>query len=215
MRQCRSSWAHLMSESAVVIGAGGHAKVVLVTLEAAGVEVTGVFDDDPGLWGREILGCFVKGPVKEAAAACRFGVLAIGSNRERARLANEIPLEWLTAVHPAARIDSSVELGPGTVVFAGATLQPGTVVGAHAIVNTGALVDHDCRVGSYPHVAPRVALSGGVSLGAGVLMGVGSCAIPGVSVGDWAVVGAGAAVVTDIESDATAVGVPAKVVRGS
>ena len=204
-----------MSESAAVIGAGGHAKVVLVTLEALGVKVVGLFDDDPDLWGREIQGIKIVGPAKEAVQSGAAGILAIGTNRVRHQLAREIPIEWLTAVHPAAQIDGSVELGAGTVVFAGATVQPGTVIGAHSIVNTGAVIDHDCRVGPYAHVAPGASLSGGVSLGTGVLMGVGSCAVPGVSVGDWAVVGAGAAVISDIESNVTAVGVPAKVVRGN
>ena len=204
-----------MSESIVVIGAGGHAKVVLATLEVLGLKVAGVFDDDVSLWGREIQGVEVEGPVKRAAQKGQAGILAIGSNRERQRLVDELSLEWLTAVHPSAQIHNSVELGPGTVVFAGATIQPGTVIGAHAIVNTGAVIDHDCRVRSYAHVAPGASISGGVSLGEGVLMGIGSCAIPGVSVGDWAIVGAGAAVVADVEANVTAVGVPAKVVRGA
>lgn len=203
-----------MSESVVVVGAGGHAKVVLATLEALGMEVAAILDDDPGLWGKQILGHEIRGPIKEAQVHGKSGVLAIGSNRERQRLADELSLEWISAVHPSAQVHKTVEVGPGSVIFAGAIVQPETIIGEHAIVNTGARVDHDCRVGSFAHLAPGVSLAGSVSIGQGVLMGIGSCAIPGVAIGDWSIVGAGAAVTSDLESEVTAAGVPAKAVNG-
>ena len=203
-----------MSDAIVVIGAGGHAKVVLATLQALGIEVAGVFDDEQILEGRVISGSVVRGPTREAGKYASVGVLAIGSNEDRARLASELSLEWATVVHPAARIDASVVVGPGSVIFAGATIQPGTVLGEHVIVNTGAVIDHDCNVRSFSHIGPGVSIAGGVSVGEGALMGVGSCAIPGVSVGDRATVGAGAAVVSDLQPGVTAVGVPARVVGG-
>lgn len=202
-----------MSEAVVVIGAGGHAKVVLATLEAQGSEIAGIFDDDPDLWGTQLQGIRIKGPVKEAHKYGRAGVLAIGSNRERKRLADELSFQWITAIHPSAILHPSVQFGQGTVVFAGSTIQPDTVIGDHVIVNTGAKIDHDCRIRSFAHVAPGVSIAGAVTLGQGVLMGIGSSVIPKVGVGDWTVVGAGAAVVGDLAAGITVVGVPARVTK--
>jgi len=200
----------MSAEPVVVIGAGGHGKVVVSTLLAAGISVPCLLDDDRGKWGSEILGVPVRGPVADAAQYGDFWILGIGGNKERKRIAEALNLDWATVIHPHAWVHPSVGLGAGSVVFAGAMIQPDTVIGRHAIVNTGALIDHDCEISDYAHVAPGVKLSGGVRLGEGVFLGIGSCAIPGVQVGEWTTVGAGAAVVSDLPSEVIAVGVPAR-----
>src|ERR1044072_1062785 len=135
-----------MSDKAVaVIGAGGHAKVVISTLQAAGYIVTDVFDDDPAKQGTSVLNVPVRGRLSEMAQADRrAAVIAVGSNRIRETLASEIEMEWLTVVHPQSYVHASVRLGEGSVVFAGAIIQPDTVTGAHAIINTKATIDDDC-----------------------------------------------------------------------
>ena len=201
----------MSADPVVVIGAGGHGKVVVSTLIAAGVDVPCVLDDDRQKWGLEILGVPVRGPVADATKNGDAGILGIGQNPERRRIAEMLKLEWTTVVHPTAFIHPSVHLGEGSVVFAGAIIQPGTVIGRHAIVNTGALIDHDCEIGDFAHVAPGVQLAGEVALGDGVFFGIGACAIPGIKVGGWTTVGAGAVVIDDLPSGVTAVGVPARV----
>lgn len=194
-----------------VLGAGGHGKVVIATLQAARHEVVALYDDDPDRRGREVLGVPVRGTLDEARPADADGfVLAVGTNRDRRRLAAELDLPWFSAVHPAASVHSSVRLGAGTVVFAGAVLQPDSEIGRHGIVNTGASVDHDCRLGNFVHVAPGARLAGRVALGDGALAGIGSSLAPEVRVGAWATVGAGAAVVRDVPGGVTVVGVPAR-----
>ncbi|MFN3597238.1 MAG: acetyltransferase [Rubricoccaceae bacterium] len=199
--------------SVLVIGGGGHARVVIATLHACGLDVSGILDDRPDAAGAHVLGRPVLGPVEPARVAGRRAVLAIGSNTVRRALAARLaPAEWVTAVHPHALVHPSASLGTGAVVFAGAVVQPEASVGAHAIVNTGASLDHDTRLGDFAHVAPGVRLAGGVTVGEGALLGIGACAIPGVTIGAWSTVGAGAAVVRDIPPGATAVGVPARLV---
>jgi sugar O-acyltransferase (sialic acid O-acetyltransferase NeuD family) len=196
---------------AAVLGAGGHGKVVIATLQAAGWRVAAAYDDAEERWGGELLGVPIRGPLDAAAASEVDGaVVAVGDNRARRHLAERFDLPWIAVVHPAAVVHPSVELGAGTVVFAGATIQPDTWIGRHSIVNTGASVDHDCRLGDFVHVAPGARLGGGVVVGEGALMGIGSCVVPGVTVGPWATVGAGAAVVRDVAAGATVVGVPAR-----
>ncbi len=199
-------------ERAVVLGAGGHAKVVVATLQACGFDVAAVFDDDPSRTGASVLGIRIAGGTERAGEIDgALAVIAVGNNAARGELARRHPsLRWLTAAHPRAFVHPSVRLGPGTVVFAGAVIQPDTTIGAHVIVNTGARIDHDCVVGDLVHVAPGVSIAGGVSVGEGTLVGIGSCVIPGVSIGPWTTIGAGAAVVGDTPGRRTLVGVPAR-----
>ena len=195
-----------------LVGAGGHAKVVLSTVLEAGLSVDGLFDDDPQKQGVDILGVPVIGTVSDAKRkGPARGVLAIGDNRTRYRLAQELlGWEWLTVVHPKAYVHPSVRLGPGTVVFAGTIVQPEVRIGAHVIVNTGATVDHDCLVGDFVHIAPGAHLAGNVMISEGALIGMGAVVLPGIKVGAWAVVGAGAVVVEDVPPRVTVVGVPAR-----
>ena len=198
----------------VVVGAGGHAKVVIATIEAAGGAVALVLDDDPSLVGTTILGHVVEGPVvSERVPPGAMVVLGVGSNRARQALARRLSVHFSKVVHPSAVVHESVEIGVGTVVFAGAVVQPGARIGDHVIVNTAASVDHDCVLGDFAHVAPGVRLAGDVRLGDGAFMGIGSSAIPGSRVGPWAAVGAGAVVLGEIPAGSTATGIPARVRR--
>jgi sugar O-acyltransferase (sialic acid O-acetyltransferase NeuD family) len=199
-------------ERVVVIGAGGHGKVIVSTLLEADIEVTRILDDDAAKHGSRILGIPVH-PLAEAAGAGELAILGIGTNDDRKRLAESMGFDWATVVHPQAWVHAGVRLGAGSVVFAGAVIQPGTTIGKHVIINTGALIDHDCEVGDYAHVAPGAQLAGGVRLGEGAFLGIGCCAVPGVRIGDWATVGAGAVVTNDVAAGDTVVGVPAKPLR--
>jgi sugar O-acyltransferase (sialic acid O-acetyltransferase NeuD family) len=193
-----------------VVGAGGHAKVVIATLVAAGFRVRAAYDDTPEKWGRRLLGVPIQ-PREQMPRHLGSVVLAIGRNDARQRLAQELACEWITLVHPRAWVDPGVTLGPGTVVFAGAVIQPGASVGDHVIVNTAATIDHDCEIGSFAHLGPGCHLAGHVVVGEGALLGAGACARPRVRIGRWSTIGAGAAVVGDIPDERTAIGVPARV----
>lgn len=193
----------------VLVGAGGHGKVVLATLRACSLEVDYAVDDDPQKQGSEWLGLSVVAP--EGRLDGRSAILGIGNNEQRARFSRRFErTTWVSIVHPRAFVDPSASIGPGTVVFAGAVVQAGARIGRHVIVNTGATVDHDCVIGDHVHVCPGVHLAGGVSVGEGALLGIGAVAKPAVRIGAWATVGAGAAVVRDVDARSKAVGVPAR-----
>lgn len=200
-----------------VFGAGGHAKVVVGTLLELGMRVEGLFDDQSDKWGEEVLGVKILGPIKDGAKLNgSAGIIAIGDNITRSRLAHTLKgLRWVTAVHPRASVHRSVQLGPGTVVLAGAVIQPDVRIGAHCIINTGATIDHDCRLGDFVHIAPGVHLGGNISVGSGSLLGIGSVVIPGIRIGEWATVGAGGVVTEDVPSHCTVAGIPAKIINQS
>lgn len=211
----RSSVLVPVGSEVFVLGAGGHAKVVVSALLKADAKITGIYDDDPAKQGTDVLRVAVLGAVSELHdAKGGICVIGVGDNLTRRQIAARFSsLEWLTVIHPSAYVHESASVGPGTVVFAGAVIQPGACIGRHCIINTGATVDHDCVIGDFCHVAPGCNLGGAVALAEGVFMGIGSVAIQNASVGAWTTVGAGAAVVTDLPDHVVAVGVPARVRR--
>jgi sugar O-acyltransferase (sialic acid O-acetyltransferase NeuD family) len=193
-----------------IIGGGGHARVVISTLRAAGVEAAAVFDDDPGRRGTRVLGVEVVGPVASVADhPSEFGIVAVGDNRVRKAIVGRVGLRWVTAVHPRALVDPSARVGAGAVVFAGAVVQPGAVIGEHAVVNTGVIIEHDCTIGDFAQAASGTCLAGAVRVGEGAMLGVGTLAVPGVRVGAWSTLGAGSVVVRDLPDGVVAFGVPA------
>jgi sugar O-acyltransferase (sialic acid O-acetyltransferase NeuD family) len=203
-----------VKERVHVIGAGGHAKVVIATLRASGVDDLVAWDDDPRKIGTSVLGIKVLGRIEECPAGVS-AVVAIGENDVRRRVVSRLDLRYVSAVHPSAVVHDSVVLGAGSVIFAGVIVQPETWIGKHVILNTGANIDHDCRIGDFAHAGPGAHLAGAVTLSEGAFLGTGASAIPGVRIGAWAVVGAGGVVVHPLEPGVTAVGCPARpIARG-
>lgn len=194
-----------------VIGAGGHAKVVIATIRALGRNVAAVWDDDPKRIGTELAGVAVEGSTASIPDGST-AVIAVGSNSSRRAIVRRLQgLRFSSFVHPTAVVHESVVVGEGSVIFAGAIVQPGSCLGEHVIVNTAATIDHDCRVEDYVHVCPGSHLAGHVHLGEGVLMGIGSSATPNSEVGPWSVVGAGAVVIGSVPAGVTVVGCPARI----
>lgn len=194
-----------------VIGAGGHAKVVIATARALGWSELSVYDDNPACWGQRVLDIEVRGPLREIAGRGAPAILAIGANAARAKLSRELDCNWQSLIHPHALVDASCTVQAGTLVCAGVVIQPQAQLGRHVIVNTSASVDHDCRVGDFVHIAPGSRLTGEVTLAEGVFVGAGSTLIPGVRIGEWTRVGAGAVCIHDLPAGCTAMGVPARV----
>lgn len=193
-----------------VAGAGGHAKVVVATLRAAGFDVRFAWDDDATRVGGAILGVPIKGCIDEIPRDVSL-VVAVGLNSGRKAVVERLQgRNFVSVIHPTATIDPSVVFGPGSVVFAGAVIQAEAQLGAHVIVNTGASIDHDCILEDFVHAAPGVHLAGNVLLREGAFLGIGACAVPGVEVGVWATVGAGGVIVRSIPARVTAVGCPAR-----
>jgi len=198
----------------VIVGAGGHAKVVLDALLACGTQRERILvtDDAPELRGREILGFPIQVPVALPEFAAVSFHVAIGDGVQRERLSHALTAAGaiqLSVVHPAATIAASAVLRAGAFIAARAIVGPAATIGPGAIVNHAAVVDHDCTIGAYAHVAPNVTLGGAVRVGTRALIGAGATVLPGKSIGDDAVVGAGAVVVRDIPVGMVCVGVPA------
>ncbi|MCA8961667.1 MAG: acetyltransferase [Planctomycetes bacterium] len=203
-----------MMRPLLIYGSGGHAKVIwdIATLQPD-VEVEQVVDDAPTRRGRSFRGTIIEGPEQIDAARTPFGVVAIGNNAVRERLAARLSqrgVALLSLAHPRSVVARDVVLGEGTVVMAGAILNPSCRVGPLAIINTGATVDHDASIGTSVHIAPGVHVAGDVTIGDRVLVGIGAVVLPGVHIGADATIGAGAVLRHDVPAGATVVGNPAR-----
>lgn len=199
-----------------LIGAGGHAKVVLSTLKALNLGVAGLFDDDNSKRGSLIFDIPVIGPITGSEIGIKDGdfVIAIGDNRIRKEVyENCRDKEFISIIHPNSFIDPTVKIGKGTVVFAGAIVQCNSSIGNQVILNTGCTIDHDCWIDDYCHIAPGVNVAGGVQIGEGVFIGIGSSVIPNVKIGKWSQIGAGSVVVNDIPPNVLAYGNPARIIK--
>ncbi len=209
-----------MSErSIVILGAGGHAKVLLEVFRVLGRSVAGVttleaeekgdlFYGVPVLGTDEVLDDFTPEQIELAN-----GVGFIGEPGHRLRAferGKRAGFSFVTLMHPSAVVASDVELGEGAQIMAGAVIQPGTRVGIDSIVNTRAALDHDCCIGAHVHVAPGATLCGGVAVGDLTLVGAGATLIQGIRVGQNCVVGAGALVLRDVPDGIFVAGVPAR-----
>lgn len=208
----------------LILGAGGHAQVaadILFRMRDAGEEVLpiGFLDDDESLHGKTFLGLEVLGSISKVNEFQHNALFpAIGDNGQRSRVFAQLSAKdetFVSAIHPRAVLAPDVKPEPGCLICAGCVVNTGSAIMADSILNTGCTIDHHNKIGPHAHIAPGVNLGGEVEVAQGAFMGIGSCAAPRVRIGAWSVVGAGAAVVSDVPGNETWAGVPARKIKGA
>lgn len=208
-----------MNYPVIILGAGGHAKVLIDALRLRSVEVLGLTDADPGKKGQLLLGVSVIGsdeeiakyPAETVRLVNGLGSVGVGPNRGRLfeRFKSD-GYQFANVIHPSAIIAPDVILSEGVQIMAGAIVQTGSRIGNNVIINTRAAVDHDCHVGDHAHISPGVTFSGGVLVGENTHVGTGATVIQNIRIGCNCLVAAGAVVVRDVPDGAKVVGVPAR-----
>jgi acetyltransferase EpsM len=199
----------------VIIGAGGHAKVIIDILKANGEHIAGFYDDHPQATLEDLP---LLGMIKDITndhPEYRY-IIAIGNNEIRRKIAAQMRnngCEFGTAIHPSAIIGSEVIIGEGTVIMPNCVINHSSSVGTHTIINTAATVDHDCTIKDFVHISPGSHLAGNVTVGEGTHIGIGSSIIQSITIGTGSIIGAGAAVVNNTPDYTVAVGCPAKVIK--
>lgn len=199
----------------VIIGAGGHGKVVSDIAEKNGYEEIVFLDDDRNL--KECTGFPVVGKSNEIERykSWEFFV-AIGDANIRHQIQNKIAMQHFclaTLIHPQAIVNKRASIGKGTVVMAGAVINPDVVIGRGCIVNTGASIDHDCVLKDYVHLAVGAHLTGNIHISEKTWVGAGAIICNNAKICQGCMIGAGAVVIKDIHKSGTYVGVPARCIK--
>ena len=196
-----------MNNEFVVIGAGGHAKVIIELIEESGDIIKEIVDNNPEL--TEWMGYSI---IQMQQSDCPI-IIAIGNNRIRKRIAMESKNNFGKAIHTKSNISKRCFIADGTVVMAGVSINSEVAIGKHCIINTNASVDHECLIADFVHIGPNATLGGNVTVGEGTHIGLGSSVIQGISIGKWVVIGAGTVIIEDVPDFAVVVGVPGKVIK--
>lgn len=213
----------MIDKPVLIIGGGGHAKVLVDCLFLNEAEITGFTDLDSlkkeslAAYGIKFLGnddqIFEYEPAQVLLVNGLGGVGKLSIRGSIYSSFKEKGYTFTQVIHPAATIASQVIIEEGAQVMAGAVIQPGSFIGANSIINTGAMIDHECHIGRNVHIAPGAVLSGAVLVGDNTFIGAGSTVMQCVQIGKKVIVGAASIVNSNIPDYAKAYGVPAKVVK--
>lgn len=210
-------------EKVVILGASGHAGVIIdAILEAGGYDIVGLLDDVHDV-GENILGFPVIGGIDDIQMIAESEkditcAIAIGDNYGRKTVEEKVLslcscLAFLTVIHPQASVSESAKIGEGSVILAGAVIGVGAILGKLCLLNTNASLDHDSFMGDYSSLAPNVATGGNIRIGKYTAVGIGANLLQGIEVGKHSVIGAGSLVVENIGPHKVAYGTPAKEIR--
>lgn len=204
---------------AIIIGGGGHARVLISTLKALRREIIGILHPDTSLIGQFIAGICVLGnddkindyAPDEVELINGLGSVSLPEKRKYIYMKfKKYGYSFASVIHPSAIVADDVKIGEGVQIMAGAILQSGCLIGDNAIINTGAIVDHDCKIGSHVHIAPGSVISGGVEIEEMIHIGTGAKIIQGINIQSGSVIGAGAVVIRNVNASKRVVGNPAK-----
>lgn len=200
-------------KNVIIIGAGGHGKVIADIVIRNHDTLLGFLDD---CQTAPVMEYPILGRVRdwEQYRSCACFIFGIGNNMVRERLSKEISAPWYTAIHPSAQIGMDVHIGDGSSVMAGALINAETHIGHHCIVNTGAIIEHDNVLEDFVHVSPNATLCGTVRIGHGTHVGAGSVIKNNCTVCSDCILGAGSVVVRNITEQGTYIGVPARKISG-
>jgi UDP-hydrolysing UDP-N-acetyl-D-glucosamine 2-epimerase len=207
-------------ERIVLVGGGGHCKVVVEAIQKGDFfSIAGVVDKNSrsgSQAGNKVLGddsCLEE----VFSSGCKNAFITVGSvgnpaiRMKLAKKLEKIGFNIPVIAHPSAVIAKSAKTMDGVFIGPRAVVGPGSVLGKHAIVNTRASVDHDCRVGDFAHIAPGAILSGGVKIGNNAHIGTGASVIQYKKIGNNAMIGAGSVVVKNIPEGSKAYGNPCRI----
>ena len=205
----------------IIVGGGGHAKVIISILKKLKYSIYGYVDkfDKGNILGVGYIGNdnVLEDLVKiEKIKHAVLGIGDVGDNIIRHNLSkklSDLGYSFPPIVSPNAVINEEISIGKGTVVMDGVIVNSGTKIGEFAIINTNSSIDHDCKIGNFVHIAPGVVLSGNVIVGDNTLIGTGSSIIQNIKIAGNTIIGAGSTVVSDCLKEGVYYGTPSKFIK--
>lgn len=205
-----------MKKKLVIIGAGGHGKVVASIAKLNGYEEIVFLDDDVSkkTVGNYLIVGTTKDILKYKEDYDFF--VGIGYNKIRENITHQLDEYGIIQpklIHPSAVIDETVIIEDGVVIMANAVVNADSKIEKGVIVNTAATVDHDCIIEKFTHVCPGSHLAGGIHVGKRVWVGIGSTIINNLSICDDCILGGGSVVIHSINESGTYVGNPVRKIK--
>ncbi|MDZ5471965.1 acetyltransferase [Bacillus sp. 31A1R] len=209
----------MTNKPVIIIGNGGHARVLNEILFTKDIKVLGYTAPEEGInyYNLPYLG--------DDSTICTYsqdsvllvnGIGSVSDTSLRAKLFNEFKSQgyfFLSLIHSSAIISSLAELGEGVQILAGVVIQPFAKIDDNTIINTSSVIEHDCTVGKHCHIAPGSVLSGNAYIAQGSHIGTGSIIIQNIKIGNNSLVGAGSLVIKDVLDNKVVYGIPAKEVK--
>ena len=197
-----------------IIGAGGHCKVVIDIINEMGIyKIVGIYDDHKqgNVSNIKIIGTL--NDIKDAWYI-DWWIIAIGNDQVRNILDESYHnLHWCILIHPRSTVSKSAQIGPGSVICAGAVIQPDVRIGRHCIINTNCNIDHEATIANYCSICPGVTICGQVSIGEKTFVGANSTVIQNINIGNNCVIGAGTVIIRNVDNNLKLVGNPAKILK--
>lgn len=209
----------IMTKSLIVIGAGGHAKVLVDAMKLLGLTILGVIEKDQKIVKSQLLGIPIIGTDEELLqfspeSICLVnGLGSIRKTASRQRIYERFKdqgYSFAQVIHPGAIVSPDALLAEGVQVMAGAVINPGARIGENTIINTSTSVDHDCLIGCHTHVGPGATVCGDVHIGNSCHIASGATIIQGITIGERSLIAAGALVLRDVPPGSTVMGVPGR-----
>ena len=212
----------MAKKNIVLVGGGGHCKVVISILKKLNnFEIAGIVDNyksESFVSRIKIIG--TDDDLKDIyKSGIHNALITVGSTKDNAKryalsnMAKEIGYEFPVIISPEAIVDESVKIGEGTVIIPGSIINIDSSIGKNCIINTGTIIEHDCIIGNHCHIAPGVHISGAVNIGELSFIGIGTTIIQGITIGENVTIGAGSVVIKDIPDNVIALGNPTKIVK--
>lgn len=198
----------------LIIGAGGHGKVVAdIAIRMNKWEFVAFLDDDENK--KSSMGLDIIGNSRDTAKHMKDSDLfvAIGDNKTRKKIQDKLEIVGASIpvlIHPSAVIGQDVKVGIGTAVMAGVVINCCSIIGKGCIMNTSASIDHDNKLGDYVHISPGVHTAGSVTIGNETWIGIGAVVSNDIKITNGCTIGAGSLVIKDINEAGTYVGCPAR-----
>lgn len=196
---------NLSDKPYVLIGSGGHAKVLIDLLKTNHLNILGCIDPhrskgDVVYSDVQILGddqYALSYDPKDVYLVNAIGTRPSKDNSGTA-VRKKIYLSYKDKgftfpplIHKEAIISESLSIGSATQIMAGAIVQADSKIGENVIINTASVVEHDCHIGHHSHIAPSSTLCGGVKIGIENFIGARSVFFPLVSTHDYSIIRAG------------------------
>lgn len=203
----------------IIIGAGGHAKVLIDALLSANEHIYALTDNNSKRKGSKVFGIPIIGDDEKILSYASNEILLVnglGSTHSTA-LRKKLYNKWITKgyefktiIHPSATVSLLANIAKASQILANAVVNASASVAENCIINTAAIVEHDCQIDKHVHIAPNATVLGGVNIGAESHIGAGATILQNLAVGERCLVGAGAVVVKSVATGQKVLGVPAK-----